>query len=45
MKGMTTERMMEYVDHVVDLVEGTNLLIMNRLSSHKTEQVLNYIRL
>jgi transposase len=43
-KGMTTERMMEYVDHVADLVEGTNLLIMDRLSSHKSEMVLNYIR-
>lgn len=43
-KGITNERMMEYVDHVADHVEGTNLLIMDRLSSHKSATVLNYIR-
>jgi hypothetical protein len=43
-KGITNERMMEYVDHIADYVEGTNLLIMDRLSSHKSATVLNYIR-
>ena len=43
-KGMTSDRMMEYVDHIADLVEGTNLLIMDRLSSHKSNDVLHYIR-
>jgi hypothetical protein len=43
-KGMTSERMIDYVDHVADLVDGTNLLIMDRLSSHKSNEVLHYIR-
>lgn len=43
-KGMNNERMMVYVDHLVQFVTEQSLLLMDRLSSHTSAQVLNYIR-
>jgi hypothetical protein len=36
--------MIEYIDHLAGYVHDTSLLIMDRLSSHKSERVLSYIR-
>jgi hypothetical protein len=43
MKGMTNARMIEYVDHIADYVQEPSLLIMDRLSSHKSGVVIQHI--
>lgn len=42
-KGMTNARMLEYVDHVAEYVAEPSLLVMDRLSSHKSGQVIQHI--
>jgi len=43
-KGMTIPIMKQYVDHVAEYVIQTSLLVMDRLSSHTSREVLSYIR-
>ena len=42
-KGMNNARMMEYIDHIANYVQEPSLLIMDRLSSHKSGEVIRYI--
>jgi hypothetical protein len=42
-KGMTNARMIEYVDHIADYVQEPSLLIMDRLSSYKSGEVIRHI--
>lgn len=42
-KGMTNARMIEYVDHIAAYVQEPSLLIMDRLSSHKSGEVIRHI--
>jgi hypothetical protein len=41
-KGMTVEKMKEYADHISRFVDEPCLLIMDRLSSHKSKEVIDY---
>ena len=41
---MNNERMMAYFDHLVQYVTEQSLLLLDRLSSHTSASVLNYIR-
>lgn len=43
-KGMTKERMMQYVDDLVLQLKEQSVLIMDRLSSHTSKIVLDYIK-
>lgn len=42
-KGMNIQFMKEYVDHVASYVKEPSLLIMDRLSSHTSSEVIQYI--
>lgn len=43
-KGMTIDIMKKYVDHVAKYVVEPTLMVMDRLSSHTSREVLAYIR-
>jgi hypothetical protein len=43
-RGMTNDIMLEYIDHLAKYVKEPSLLIMDRLSSHKSSTVLSHIR-
>lgn len=42
-KGMNTERMIDYIDHIARYVQTTSLLVMDRLSSHTAAQVRRHM--
>jgi len=43
-KGMTIELMKEYIDHLSMYVTEPTLVVMDRLSSHTSKKVLNYLK-
>lgn len=42
-KGMTTRKMIEYADHLNKFVDEPSVLCMDRLGSHKSKEVIEYI--
>src|SRR5262249_45656459 len=42
-KGMNTDRMIDYINHVSQFVQETSLLLMDRLSSHTAARVRRHI--
>ena len=42
-KGMNTNRMIDYIDHISQFVQETSLLLMDRLSSHTAAPVRAHI--